>query len=191
VSFGPIGRGRRPALTDAETLDQTFVIVWLATIVFGALTVQGLLARHQLNASQSWPSADGQIETSELVVLRGSGRSGPCIRARITYSYKIGVDSYLGRRMGFVEADCGLKIARLLVSRNPVGTRVPIYYQPDDPRQAVLDRSVEQAPGSLLLVAVMGTLILLGIAIFETRSAADTRRKAAAEIARNREAPVS
>ena len=190
MGFGPIGRGRRP-LTDAETVDRSIIVVWLATIGFGWLTVQGFLVRHELNASQSWPSADGRIEASGISVRGIGGRRGNYIRADITYSYKVGIDSYLGSRIGIGDTGSGLRTERSLVSRYPVGAAVRVYYRPDDPRHAVLDRSGDQAPGWLLVVELLATLILLRFAIVDTRSDSDARRKTAAAVARHRDAPLS
>ena len=131
--------------------------------------MQGLLVRQELNASQSWPSTGGRIETSRLSVRGSAGRRGNYIRADITYSYQVGTDSYLGSRIGIAGTGSGLRTERALVSRYPVGATVPVYYRSDDPRQAVLDRSIDQAPGWLLAVELLATLLLLRFAILDTR----------------------
>jgi hypothetical protein len=71
------------------------------------------------------------------------------------------------------------------VARYPPGSSASVYYNADDPTDAMLDRSPLTLAPWLLLVELLGAGILFRYGLTETRSAARERRENAAAVARN------
>ncbi|MDJ0699185.1 MAG: DUF3592 domain-containing protein [Woeseiaceae bacterium] len=98
-------------------------------------------------ASTDWPSVPGLVNHSELEFQRkntGAGKKTD-YRVEIVYEYVVDDQLYRNNVVRFDQGELTSKRKELLVSSYPVGRRVEVFYNPDDPDQSVLVRgSYEQ-----------------------------------------------
>lgn len=107
--------------------------------------------------SESWQPATGQVVSANVTVHR-SGKGGTSYGMSITYSYQVMGREYQGKqyRFGANEIRYGLrKKAEEMVAQNPLGKPLTVYYDPNNPSQAVLERKFDTS--SLILgVFILG-----------------------------------
>ena len=83
-------------------------------------------------ASESWAAVAGTVESSGV---RHTGRTR---LAEVHYRYEVGGAELTGSRVRFLEP-VGLEFASTTAERYPVGGSVPVYHDPSDPRESVLE----------------------------------------------------
>jgi hypothetical protein len=148
-------------LQTLEAIAALWIFVGLVALSSGG--VQAIEASRMTG----WPAAPGRVVTSESVTtaFRGRGlRYAPA--ARIVYEYEAGGSAHTSERVGVetrpVEAESAEGQRRL--RDYPVGAEVTVYYDPDDPAMAVLERG---RPGSPFVAGA--TLIGMGLAVAAAR----------------------
>ena len=86
-----------------------------------------------------WTRASGRIVRSELVKEERQGK--PVKVPAVEYEFTVGVHKYRGKRVSLAEVIAGPDAVGT-VARYPVGTSVPVYYDPADPGKSVVDRDL-------------------------------------------------
>ncbi len=148
----------------------TILITGFLTVLFFGIGV-GLIFLHRRNKrkteeSLSWPETIGTV--SESTIKQGSnvlgssdedGESSPVFTAEISYSYQVGGAEYASKRVAFGGSRSYSKreSAEKEAVRYPEGTRLPVYYDPKNPKEAVLDRTVKGSN----MVFVMGIMFII------------------------------
>lgn len=121
-----------------------------ATIAFGAFgTAVALfaIAIHRMAAKQrAWPTVEGRIVQSEVDAFRGrtdSGKPQTMYRSRISYAYRYNNIDYRGNNQtsGSQVTSNMQSFAKRAVARFPVGKKVKVYVNPDNPSEATLNPS--------------------------------------------------
>jgi hypothetical protein len=116
--------------------------------------------RAMAQASKQWPSTDGTI-TASYISTRTTDvetNSETCV-ANVSYSYCAGGKDYHANRVvwgGNIEG--GLRKVQAFLAANPVGGRVPVYYDPQKPESAILLRD---RTGNIILNLILSIVILL------------------------------
>jgi hypothetical protein len=108
-----------------------------AAVVLLLIVVQGYSiwrAYKQTGWSRSWPTAEGTIVESHLDLSTG-GDPRPDRSSRIRYRYRVGDHEYEGDRIQLLT---WLLPTRRLIEGYPVGRRVDVRYDPQNPGNAVL-----------------------------------------------------
>jgi hypothetical protein len=123
-------------------------------------------ANQQADASQYWPSVLGTVVSSAVEISRssdGDGGTSTHHHPRITYAYDVQGHHYRSDSLSF---GAGLTVggqagAQVIVDRYVPGNQVRVYYNPNQPGEAVLERA---SPASKLLnwVAIF-ILVILGV----------------------------
>lgn len=92
--------------------------------------------------SVDWPVAPGLVTHSELEFRRNAIGAGPKTNydVRVRYEYVVDGQLYSNDVVRFDQDMLGNERKRLLVSEYPVGKRVDVYYNADNPGVAVLVR---------------------------------------------------
>ncbi|BBO84188.1 hypothetical protein DSCO28_47540 [Desulfosarcina ovata subsp. sediminis] len=91
-------------------------------------------------ASKSWPTVSGSIVQSEIEKRISTSGEGANKKKtvkeypNVTYQYLIDGKTYKSGKLSFSSTGN----AKQVVARYPVGKRVPVYYNPEKPKQAVL-----------------------------------------------------
>lgn len=119
----------------------------LVFVAAGMLLVYSALSmRRMVKAAQSWPSVSGRIVKSQLGATAASG-SGSSWVAVVEYSYEVDGTPYQNDALALGGATGTLKSrAQACVERYAQGSNVTVYYAPDDPKRACLERRSTNAP---------------------------------------------
>ena len=108
--------------------------------------------------SGKWPTASGQIITSSIDGPT-YGKYGPQYGADISYQYSVGGATYVSDVVNPIMVyHETLAESQELVQQYPLGKSVKVYYNPDDPYNAVLVPVASPANGFIGCLA----LIFLG-----------------------------
>lgn len=128
-------------------------VIFLAIIIF---------TQRRMNAVQSWASAMGTVSASYLE-RRSSGDSGTVNYPVVQYSYQVGGQMYQGAKIA-PGMEVGGTGAGKVVNRYPEGAQVMVFYDPNNPSDAVLEK---KAPAQWLmwLLLVVFDVMLCGMAI--------------------------
>ena len=122
----------------------------------GYVIVGGLL-------SKGWPEAIGQITKSEFVV--STAGDGTSYSANIQYRYRVENEVYESRRLKFGGHLNGERhYNEQLVAKYPEGATVAVYYNPGNPKTAVLEQSIPFAAYSVGLGGMVYLLAILTLA---------------------------
>ncbi len=124
--------------------------------------------------SLAWPRTSGIINDSyaELQRRRSSGTSGSHDQyvARIRYSYTLdGSKAYSSNEIGYGKSQYTSRIkskTEKYLQQFPVGKSVTVFYNPENPNQAVLKQGI--TGGALLMVTIGIFFLLAASAMFYT-----------------------
>jgi hypothetical protein len=116
--------------------------------------------------SRGWTRTTGRIVVSQVEELPGPVEQGyPQYRPRIRYRFSVGSHDYEGREtaVGSTNASSDAAAVRREAERFPAGSEVTVFYDPADPRRAVLEPGAPRlAPLFLFGLALLaGGLYLL------------------------------
>jgi Protein of unknown function (DUF3592) len=116
-----------------------------------ALFAYGLYLRNKLRSCRRWPQSTGTIIQSGLENYDG-------IRISVTYQYAVNGVDYSSSRIQFGTPTTYIRTssAEAAISRYPANSQVTAYYDPENPAEAVLDRT---SPGGI-------EYIIIGIILF-------------------------
>lgn len=105
--------------------------------------------------SLSWPSTEGVISHSavlrEMQETSGSTRAAT-YKADVAYRYKVQGRDYSSERITLADYSSTTGRAQGIVNRYPDSAAVTVYYNPDDPSDAVLERDAGSGIRLLYLV---------------------------------------
>ncbi|MBK7878771.1 MAG: DUF3592 domain-containing protein [Planctomycetes bacterium] len=136
-------------------------LVGLLVLVFGTL-----LPLIKQGESEHWiarPCTILEASTERHTSGKGHGTYG----AHVSYRYELAGVEHTGTRLSFAEVHTSdPDDAREVAARYPVGTTVTCFVNPEDPTEAVLDRS---ASGVWLPTLVGVVFLVLGPLIFVLR----------------------
>jgi hypothetical protein len=124
------------------------------------LLASTLLQQREARLSLTWPSTGGVVSKHQIEKEIQESDNGPdtvSYEPVVTYSYRVGDRTYTSTRISSA-APWGYSFgspedAAKFLEQYPLGKRLTVYYNPDQPKRALLDRS---APGDLTLVYVFG-----------------------------------
>jgi hypothetical protein len=119
----------------------------------------------KVRASQAWSAVGGTVVESWVRREESADSEGGVSYSyypEIRYQYKVMGNEYQGDKIYFGGKTGGLRsMAERKIAKYPTGANVMIYYQPDNPTNAVLERSVSWV---LLVFGII--FVLAGIFIY-------------------------
>lgn len=93
-------------------------------------------------ACENWPSVQGRIASATIRYRGGGAETLPSFTPKVTYEYVVEGKPYIGTRRKFGRQHFVLKSpAEEIICRYPLDATVDVYYCPNNPRVAVLERS--------------------------------------------------
>ena len=134
------------------------IMVVLMILVNAVLLFNIFSAQRKASAMQTWPSASGTVVESELRSRR-RGSSRRIYYPHIVYSYNVMGQAYMGKRIGPGKYS-GTTTAREIVAKYPSGASVEVYYDPQNPSEAVLETDVSKTMPRLWVSLVIANLTL-------------------------------
>ncbi|MBV6395014.1 MAG: hypothetical protein HFACDABA_00585 [Anaerolineales bacterium] len=118
------------------------IVPLLFLIGFGIFFYRRYQQGNTLRASaQSWSSTSGVVLSSSVKV-RHSGRSRSDYPA-VVYQYEVNGKSYQSQRIKAGDKFMSVRIigeAQATVARYPAGSRVTVFYDPNNPSESALER---------------------------------------------------
>ena len=127
-------------------------VVFLAIIFF---------PQRKMNAVQGWSSAMGTVLASYLE--RRSSSDGSTNYPVVQYSYQVGGQTYQGAKIA-PGMEVGGTGAERVIAKYPEGAQVMVFYDPNNPSDAVLEKKA-RAQWLMWLLLVVFDVMLCGMAI--------------------------
>ncbi|CAN1724211.1 DUF3592 domain-containing protein [Hyphomicrobium sp. 1Nfss2.1] len=146
-------------------MEAKWIVVFLISPFIGLLTLATVVKFIEVRRTNAWASSHGRIVRSQAVQRKVSKLEGSTTRseirnfAAIVYEFDAGGRKFTGSRVSLGE-DLGNIGIQETLARYPVGERVEVYYDPADPAQAVLERTLPN--GSFLFMG----LLIAGLTLF-------------------------
>ena len=110
------------------------VLVILNAVFLGVI----FFTRRKMATVSKWPSTMGTIQSS-YIDWRSSSDSGTTAYPVIQYSYQVGGQAYQSNKLA-PGPEIGGTGANKVVARYPAGAQVMVFYNPQNPAEAVLER---------------------------------------------------
>lgn len=101
-------------------------------------------------ASLTWPSVTGTVLVSQMVEETSGEVSG--YSPLVTYSYAVSGQALQSSRVAFVASK-----SKKVVAKYPKGSPVQVYFDPQQPSKAVLEKG-----GSTRFMVFLGVALILG-----------------------------
>lgn len=129
-------------------------VVGIISLVMSILNIVFLVIiffiRRRMAVVSQWPSTLGSV-TASYLERRASGKNGSTNYPVVHYAYQVGRQPYQGRKIA-PGPEVGGSGAAKVVARYPVGAQVMVFYNPQDPADAVLER---KAPAQWLFLLIL------------------------------------
>ncbi len=125
-----------------------------------------LFTRRKVTKASTWPSTLGTV-TESRIQMRSNSEGGRTSYPLVRYTYQVMERSYQSQKV-VPGMDVGGSGAQKVVARYPVGAQVMVYYNPEDPSEALLERGM---PGHIkwlwIILAILNVFLCgLGAALF-------------------------
>lgn len=135
-----------------------FVLPWVGmTAAADYFAASNLVRQAQ---TENWPSVQGTITRSEVVETRRNKSTEYGLK--LAYAYSVDGQPHVGSKVQSTQSMSGnRRFAEKQVARYPVGTRVPVYYQPGQPSEAVLETGLDSSELFLFMLLIPFNLIAL------------------------------
>ncbi len=121
-------------------------------------------------ATESWPTTNGRVISADVQEsietrrdMNDRRRTEYTYRASVQYEYTVGERTYLGHRIKADDYSGGADRAYRIVNRYLAGSDVTVFYNPDDPGQAVLETGADTM-GVYLFGGVGALFTVIGLA---------------------------
>ena len=148
-------------MLDATQLLATRIAASLSLLLFAGLAYNLLRLRRQMEASKAWIKCDGDIVASEAKIpVSHRSDDQDDVDAIIRYRYQVSGQIHESACIKFGgQAMMSRAFADALVAKYPVGTGVDVYYDPSDPKSAVLQpRKLDNLVAMLAFTIVFGVI---------------------------------
>lgn len=138
------------------------------------LIIKSVKDKKKAEASSVWPATQGKVTGStieEHTSYDEDHHQRTTFRAVIHYTYSVMGTPYESNKIDFGAAAAGsYKSAQEMMARYPVDATVPVYYNPNDPKEAVLIREAKSSMVMMILGIVFIVIALcvgsIGVASF-------------------------
>jgi hypothetical protein len=117
--------------------------------------------RRRMAAVSQWPTTMGAVNASYLERRRSSNDSGSTNYPVVQYSYRVGGQTYQGMKIA-PGPEVGGTGAGKVVERYPAGAQVMVFYNPQNPSDAVLETKAP-AQWIMWLILIIFDVALCGV----------------------------
>ncbi len=155
----------------ASQLLYTQIAAAICALICAGFAYNLLRLRRDMEASRAWIKIDGNIVVSEVKIpLSHTSDDQSDVDAVVRYRYVVGGQNRESDRIKFGgQPSLSLGFADTLVAKYPVGRQVDVYYDPKDPKSAVLeprrqDNLLVQFALAITFAAITAILIMHAIA---------------------------
>jgi hypothetical protein len=134
-----------------------FVLLILNVVFLGII----FFMRRKMAAVSQWPSTMGTVNSSYLESRHSSDDSGTTNYPVVQYSYQVSGQAYQGMKIA-PGPEVGGTGAGRVVARYPAGAQVMVFYNPQNPSDAVLERKAP-AQWIMWLILAIFDCVLCGV----------------------------
>ena len=151
---------------------------WLFMALF-AMAIPAAIAgtivykMRDVRRAAAWPSAQGRILHSRTRTVRRKQSDGSMTVSNlpdVEYAYSVDDVEYQGKRISLGEIAAGSPGVEAALARYQVGRTGPVYYNPDDPKEALLERDPPVSPATMYTIAAGVLLVGFAVVITFTRT---------------------
>lgn len=135
-----------------------WIAVWFALGFPGMIAAAMLAKQAEARRASKWTRASGRVIRSRLKNVTRDGKS--TVLADIEYEFSVAFNRYRGTRANLAEIVEGDE-AKALVKKHPEGATVPVYFDPANPSESVIDRDLPSFfAAAWAFIAVLVALIV-------------------------------
>ncbi len=166
-------RGAGLAVTAAILLPVALIVLpgWLFMAAFAMMipsVIAGVIVHRmaEVRRAARWPSAQARIVRSKLRTVATKTADGSASRGNmpdIEYVFTVDGAEYHGKRIGIGEMKPDSPAVGAALERYQVGRTGPVFYNPDNPKDAVLERDLPANPRTMYAIAA--GVMLVGLAV--------------------------
>lgn len=124
--------------------NQLWIAIGAFAVLFFVLNLIFLLIiffmRKKVSAVGAWSTTMGKIVSSELERRKSADNVGSTLYPVIEYSYKVNNKTYQSNVIMAGGYDVGGSGAPKVIEKYPAGSQVIVYYNPQNPQEAVLEK---------------------------------------------------
>ena len=143
---------------------QIFIYGGVAAVILGVFCVWGFLQLYDAARSYSWPHVTGRIISSvarsKLIRTRYGGQTAihwPDVR----YEYVVGDRRLVSDRIMFTHRGFSESATQRLVEEYPVDKVISVYFDPKNPKSAVLERGIQWFFIPILAFAIILAVLMV------------------------------
>jgi hypothetical protein len=126
----------------------------------GWLIIRAILDGNKSKASLLWPSVPGSVVFSQMMTYAAG--EGTTSIPKVTYSYEVN-----GQALQCSTVKFGVARSAKIVAKYPVGAAVEVFFDPQKPSNAVLEKGGSTT--SMLFGGVVIIVLCLGLAVWIAR----------------------
>ena len=158
-------------MLDASQLLYTQIAAVICLLILAGLLYDMWRLRRAMEASRAWAKIEGDIVSSEAKIPPShTSDDQNDVDPVVLYRYRVGDQTHQSNRVIFGgQPSLSRGLAETLVAKYPPGARVDVYYDPLDPKSAVLeprrqDSLVAKSAFALTFGTIAGVLIAHAVA---------------------------
>ncbi|MBW6467156.1 MAG: DUF3592 domain-containing protein [Brevefilum sp.] len=160
---------------DSVWFNLFLVVGFGVALLFGWFAVKIFLSyqhtKQKLADSQFWQEGEASILAAEVerIVRRDEDSRTVTFLPRVSYTYAVEGQEFHGEQIGFGKFEfSAAKKANAIVENHPVGENVQVFYNPLDPQEAVLERTIYRSSSYLVsgVILILVMLVMIGMLIF-------------------------
>jgi hypothetical protein len=151
------------------------VLTLMIMLVPTAISVKIVSKMSQVHKAAHWPLTSARITKSEPRPRHRHHMDSATTVANVPvveYDFTLGPQQYHGTHIGIGDEVGNNPEVQRTLDRYPVGATVPVYYNPADPNEAVLERDPPASP--VMMYGVAGGIFMAGLAAVAVFANVDT-----------------
>lgn len=137
------------------------IIPMLFSVIAAWILGNETLSLRRGKQSESWPFTEGEVVSSH-VKSRHDSDGDISYSAAVRYEYVVDNTTYVSRTISFGrKLYFGRSSAEEVVATYPVGEKVTVYYDPDNPKIATLEPGI--SVGSFIVLGLSAVFLIVGL----------------------------
>jgi hypothetical protein len=136
------------------------LVVLLVAALGGYLVFASIRGRRKAQASQNWPTATGRVLEARLQHSTTSDAEGDMTTSyypQVEYEYVVQGQTFHGNKIAFgpQKTSSSQSKAQTTLASYPPGVAIPVYYNPVQPQEAVLEKSAPAGMMGLIIGIIL------------------------------------
>jgi hypothetical protein len=138
--------------TTPRGIFHSYLVLTLVGLIVGPLIIfKGIHANHRDRPSLEWPKVSGKIMQCDKMYHSGSRRSNGTYSIEATYTYTINHQHYVEHQITLWNPNLMRKTGNFILL-HPVSSPVDVYYDPQNPANAVLIPGADEAGNRFTII---------------------------------------